>query len=292
VNKKGLGKGLSALIPSSPELVSSDEPVMEIEIHKIRPNSFQPRRRFDEEKLNELAESIKEHGVVQPVVVRPVGPGKYELVVGERRLRACQRLGLVKIPAVVKEFSDGQMMEIALVENIQRQDLNPVEEAVAYKRLMEEFKLTQEQVSQKISKSRSFIANMVRLLNLPDPILDKLSAGQLTVGHARPLLALNGEELQIAIAQEVCDKNLSVRETESLVRRAVEEENKKAKEEKIEKDNKLSPIMLDIEAKLRSLFGTKVKIKDQGERGKIEIDYYSTDDLERIVALVLQGENI
>ena len=291
MNKKGLGKGLSALIPSAPELVSSDEPVMEIEIHKIKPNSFQPRRIFDEEKLRELAESIKEHGVVQPVVVRPVGPEKYELVVGERRFRACLSLGMTKIPAVVKEFSNGQMMEIALVENIQRQDLNPVEEAMAYRRLMEEFNLTQEQVSQKVSKSRSFIANMVRLLNLPEPILNKLSAGQLTVGHARPLLALNGEDAQIAIAQEVCNRNLSVRETESLVRRAVEEESKREKEKR-EKDNKLSPIMLDIEARLRSLLGTKVKIKDQGEKGKIEIDYYSTEDLERIVALVLQGENL
>ena len=291
MNKKGLGKGLSALIPSAPELVSSDEPVMEIELHKIKPNSFQPRRIFDEEKLRELAESIKEHGVVQPVVVRPVAPEKFELVVGERRFRACLSLGMKKIPAVVKEFTNGQMMEIALVENIQRQDLNPVEEAMAYKRLMEEFNLTQEQVSQKVSKSRSFIANMVRLLNLPEPILDKLSAGQLTVGHARPLLALNDEDMQIAIAQEVCNRNLSVRETESMVRRAVEEENKREREKK-EKDNKLSPIMLDIEARLRSLLGTKVKIKDQGEKGKIEIDYYSTEDLERIVAMVLQGENI
>ncbi len=292
MSRKGLGKGLSALIPSSPELISSDEPVLEVEVHKIKPNSFQPRRKFDEEKLNELAESIKEHGVVQPVVIRPAGSGKYELVVGERRLRACQRLGLLKIPAVVKEFSDAQMMEIALVENIQRQDLNPVEEALAYKRLMEEFKLTQEQVSQKVSKSRPFIANMVRLLNLPDPILDKLSSGQLTVGHARPLLAINSEELQIKIAQEICDKNLSVRDTENLVKRTVEEENRRVEKEKIQSEHKLSPIMLDIEAKLRSLLGTKVKIKDQGERGKIEIDYYSTEDLERIVALVLQEENI
>jgi len=296
VSKTGLGKGLSALIPIDNDLNEEREPVNEIEIGKIIPNSFQPRRVFEQDKLDELAESIREHGVVQPIVVRRLKSGKYELVAGERRLRASQQLGRDKIPAIVKELTDQQMMEIALVENIQRQNLNPVEEAHAYKRLLEEFKLTQEQLAQKVSKSRSFIANMVRLLNLPQEIIDNLSENKLTVGHARPLLAIDSEEIQIKLARDIIARNLSVRETEALIKRVVEEEKKKTEEKAAQrekgKEEKLSPVMKDLESKLRSLCGTKVKIKDLGGKGKIEIDYYSADDLERISALFLRGEHI
>lgn len=289
MNKKGLGKGLSALIPMSPDLLGKDEPATEIDLSLIKPNPFQPRRTFEDDKLSELAASIKEHGLVQPVIVRPVDSGKYELVVGERRLRACQKLMLETIPAIVKELSNQQMMEIALIENLQRQDLNPVEEATAYKRLMEEFHLTQEQVAQRLSKSRSLIANMVRILNLPSPILEQVAKGQLTVGHVRPLLTINHEEAQIKLAQEIIDKNLTARDSEILAKKYTEEKQKPIKK-KDRKDDKLSPTILDLEARLRSICGTKVKIKDLGDKGRIEIDYYSADDLERIMSLFLKDE--
>ncbi len=291
----GLGKGLSALIPAT-ELHEDQDAVLEIEISKIKANAFQPRRIFDQEKLDELADSIKEHGIVQPIVVRELAKGKYELVAGERRLRASQQLGLKTIPAVIKKFTDAQMMEIALVENIQRQDLSPVEEAYAYKRLIEEFKLTQEQLAQRVSKSRSFIANMLRILNLPQEILDALNENRLTVGHARPLLALENEKVKVEIAQKIIDNNLSVRETESLVKRILESGNSEKTTKSPADDKKVkhrsSPLLTDLESKLRSLCGTKVKIKDKGGKGVIEIEYYSGDDLDRISALLLRGEQI
>lgn len=283
MNKKGLGKGLSALIPTSTQTGDAGEPVTEIDVKLIEPNTFQPRRTFDEEKLLELADSIKEHGVVQPIIVRPLNNGKYELVVGERRLRACQKISIGKIPAVIKDFSNKQMIEIALVENIQRQDLNPVEEAFAYKRLMEEFKLTQEEVAKRVSKSRSQIANMVRLLNLPKNVLKYLSQGYITVGHARPLLAIEDEEIQISTVEEIINKQLSVRETENLIKRLIENKDKVITRNK--KELEKSPIIIDLESRLRSVCGTKVKIKNKGEKGSIEIEYYSTDDFERIVSL-------
>ncbi len=290
MSKTGLGKGLSALIPVGPEQLNRDEPISEIEIALIKPNPFQPRRVFNEEKLVELADSIKEHGVVQPIVVRKGENGKYELVVGERRLRACQIIKLKKIPAVIKEFSREQMMEIALVENIQRQDLNPVEEAKAYKRLMEEFNLTQEQIAQRVSKSRPLIANMVRLLHLPGLILDYVAKGELTIGHARPLLAIDNEEGQIKAAVEIISKHMSVREVENYIKKIIEDV-KNREQVKSKLDVAQSPLMKDIEERLRSACGTKVKIKDLGNKGKIEIDYYNTDDLERIVELVTGEKN-
>lgn len=291
MSKTGLGKGLSALIPPAPEFVDKDEPVLEVEVDAIKPNTFQPRRVFDEGKLGELVDSIREHGVVQPVVVRPLENGKYELVVGERRLRACQRLAFKMIPAVIKDFTNAQMMEIALVENIQRQDLNPVEEAWAYKRLMEEFNMTQEQVAKRVSKSRSLIANMVRLLHLPDIILDQVSQGNLTVGHVRPLLSIETEDNQIKTAELIVEKNFSVRETEELVRRLLERKNQPPKKEE-PKEDAPPPQIFDIEERLRSRCGTKVRIKNQGEKGKIEIDYYNNDDLDRIVSIILRNEII
>lgn len=284
--KTGLGKGLSALIPTTSNFLGKDEPVNEVEIEKVVPNTFQPRRTFDPEKMTELVESIRQHGVVQPVVVRKLKGDRFELVVGERRLRACQQLALNTVPAVIKELTDEQMMEIALVENIQRQDLNPVEEAHAYKRLLEDFKLTQEQVAQKVSKSRPFVANMVRLLNLPNEIIGLLSENKLTIGHARPLLALEKEEAQLRAAREVVKKNLSVRETENMIKLSLEEDAKKRKSQK--KAIQSIPEISDLEAKLRGVCGTKVVIKDQEGKGKIEIDYYSQDDFERILAIFIQ----
>lgn len=282
-SKSGLGKGLSALIPPVSEEMNKEEMTTEIKVSTIIPNTFQPRRTFDEEKLAELAESIKIHGVVQPVVVRKIANGKHELVVGERRLRACQKLKLEKIPALIKEYTDEQMMEIALIENVQRQDLNPVEEAYAYKRLLEEFKYTQEQVAEKISKSRSFVANLVRILNLPQPILDKLAAGELTIGHVRPLLALEDKAMQIKAAEEMLNNQLTVREAETLAKSMTNPAKKQAAKKK--KAKKLPPELLDIESKLRDTCGTKVVIRNKGDKGRIEIEYYNSDDLNRILTL-------
>jgi len=289
VSKTGLGKGLSALIPTITEFGEAEGFITDIEVSTIIPNTYQPRRVFDEEKLQELASSIKEHGVVQPVVVRRLNNGKYELVVGERRWRACQLLQLQKIPAVIKEYSKEQMMEIALVENIQRQDLNPLEEALAYKKLLTEFNYTQEQVAQKVSKSRSFVANMVRLLNLAQPVLEHLSAGALTIGHARPLLAVADHQKQISVAEAIITNKMTVRETEDYVKLFNENQGKIIKTVEKRK-SKLPPELTDLETKLRERCGTKVLIKANGRKGRIEIDYYNSDDLNRILSYFFETD--
>ncbi|MGI6145227.1 MAG: ParB/RepB/Spo0J family partition protein [Clostridia bacterium] len=288
MSKTGLGKGLSALIPTITDLKETENSITDIEVSAIIPNTYQPRRVFDDEKLHELAASIKEHGVVQPVVVRQLNNGKYELVVGERRWRACRLLQLQKIPAVIKEYSEEQMMEIALVENIQRQDLNPLEEAQAYQKLLTDFNYTQEQVAQKVSKSRSFVANMVRLLNLAQPVLERLSAGDLTIGHARPLLAVEEPQEQIKAAEAIIANKMTVREAENYVKAL--NENKGKKKSISKKKSRLSPDLIDLETKLRERCGTKVLIKANGHKGKIEIDYYNNDDLNRILSYFFKDE--
>ncbi|NLW23794.1 MAG: ParB/RepB/Spo0J family partition protein [Clostridia bacterium] len=288
--KRGLGKGLGALIPT-PEVVEynpEQDVVLEISVEEIIPNSFQPRKEFDPEKLQELASSIQEHGVIQPVIVRPrLNNTGYELVVGERRLRACKMIGLEKIPAVIKTLSDQEMTEIALIENIQRENLNPVEEAKAYKRLIEEFGLTQEEVAKKVGKSRPFVANFLRLLQLPSDILDLLADGKVTVGHVRPLLSLVNESLQRQVVKEILEKNLSVRETEETVKKIIKDKTSK----RILKKKNTSPVFLDLQEQLQNKFGTKVLIKDSGKRGKIEIEYYNYDDLQRIIDMIV-GQQI
>jgi ParB family chromosome partitioning protein len=285
--KRGLGRGLEALLSNEPIPVAEALAPSEIEIAKIFSNAYQPRREFDEDKLAELMESIREHGVVQPVVVRGKDGGAYELVVGERRVRACRRLGYESIPAIVRDFTDGQMMEVALIENIQREDLNPVEEALAYQRLAAEFGLTQEQIAQKVSKSRSLVANMMRLLNLPQEVLDALAKDEMTIGHARPLLSLTPEQA-VSLAERVKAEGMSVREVEDLVREWTEPE--KEADSRIEKKAKknvkkiLDPNLKDLEGQLRSACGTKVEIIETapGKGGRITIEFYNSDDLERI----------
>jgi len=288
--KRGLGKGLGALIPT-PEVVEynpEQDVVLEISVEEIIPNSFQPRKEFDPEKLQELASSIQEHGVIQPVIVRPrLNNTGYELVVGERRLRACKMIGLEKIPAVIKTLSDQEMTEIALIENIQRENLNPVEEAKAYKRLIEEFGLTQEEVAKKVGKSRPFVANFLRLLQLPSDILDLLADGKVTVGHVRPLLSLVNESLQRQVVKEILERNLSVRETEETVKKIIKDKTSK----RILKKKNTPPVFLDLQEQLQNKFGTKVLIKDSGKRGKIEIEYYNYDDLQRIIDMIV-GQQI
>lgn len=289
MSKRGLGKGLGALIPTT-NLMQYDpnnDTITELIINEVIPNSFQPRKNFDPEKLAELAASIKEHGVLQPVIVRPHSNG-YELVVGERRLRASKLLGLEKIPAVIKTLSDQDMTEIALIENIQRHNLNPVEEAMAYKRLIEEFGMTQEQVAKKLGKSRPFIANFLRILNLPPNILDLLGTGKISFGHARALLALEDSKIQDDATDLIIEKQLSVRETENLVKKLLNINKPKAK--KVEKEINTSPIIKDIQEKLCLKFSTKVNIKDEGKKGKIEIEYYNQEDLQRIIELLNEEE--
>ncbi|WP_003544183.1 ParB/RepB/Spo0J family partition protein [Desulfotomaculum nigrificans] len=286
--KRGLGKGLQALMP-----ISSNEPpaqgmLKEIRVSDIRPNPKQPRLRMDQEKLMELVESIREYGVVQPVVVRVRPGGGYELIAGERRWRACQQLGLEYIPAVVREFGELQSAAIALIENLQRENLNPLEEATAYKRLMDEFQLTQDEVSQRVGKSRPQITNMLRLLSLPNEIKVWLNTGELSVGHARALLGLDSRQQQIDLANLIIKKNLSVRQVEDMVR-TINKKNETGEPPK-KKDKPKKPEIIEIEDQLRSVLGTKVQIKTNKRGGKIEIDFYDDVDLDRILELLLADE--
>ncbi|HHV58638.1 MAG TPA: ParB/RepB/Spo0J family partition protein [Firmicutes bacterium] len=277
--RHGLGRGLAALLPAVE--AQGDEPVREVPVKEIRPNSFQPRRVFDEEKLAELAESVRAHGVLQPVVVRAV-IGGFELVAGERRWRAAQLAGLERVPVVVRELSDAEMMEIALIENLQREDLNPLEEATAYQRLLQEFGLTQEELARRLGKSRSHIANIIRLLNLPAGVQEYVSRGTISMGHARALLALEDAELQNQVCRQVVTKNLSVRETENLIRSLLT----RKKQQKKKKPAALDPWMVEVETNLKHALATQVRIKPGRRGGRIEIEYYSTEDLERLTGLL------
>lgn len=280
--KKGLGKGLGALLDTD-NILSDDSGVMELKIIDIEPNKEQPRKNFDQEKLQALAESIKQHGVVQPIIVKKQDKG-YTIIAGERRWRAAKLAGLKTIPAIVKDLSSRETMEIALIENLQREDLNPIEEAEAYQKLMDEHGLTQEALSKLVGKSRAAIANSVRLLSLPDKIKDMLINEQLTPGHARALITVEDPERQIKLAEEIIEKDLSVRETEKLVN---ERKNEKKQKRKAAKD----PTILDIEEKLKSILGTKVELRHNKNKGKIVIEYYSNDEFNRIIEFITKDVN-
>jgi ParB family chromosome partitioning protein len=278
VNKKhGLGKGLGALIPE----VESDAPDKEVcivNINLIKANNSQPRKYFDEEKILQLAESIKEHGVIQPIVLRKEND-VYVIVAGERRWRAAKSIGLKEMPAVVMELTDKQVLEISLIENIQREDLNPIEEAIAYKKLIEEFSLTQEILSVRVGKSRTAITNTLRLLNLDTRVQDYLIDGVISEGHGRALLAIVDKELQYKLAQTIIDEGLSVRDIERLIKNS---DKIPAKNEKI----RLNPFYSDIKNRLENHFGTKVSVSNKSNKGRIEIEYYSEDDLQRILDII------
>lgn len=280
MSKRGLGRGLEALIPV---LDKHEENVQEIDIKKIVANDKQPRKDFDESKLDELAASMKQHGVLQPVILRKKG-SVYELVAGERRWRAAAKAGIEKIPAIVKELSDAEVMEIALIENLQREDLNPMEEAMAYKSLMNDFGLTQEELSKRVGKSRSQIANTVRLLNLDKEIQDLVTEDKLTAGHARALLSIQDKSMRIKLAKRICEEDLSVRQTEQIVKKISKEKSKMANE----KPKEINPVIIDITEKLQRALGTRVKIKGNEKRGKIEIEFYSGDELERILEAIVK----
>jgi ParB family chromosome partitioning protein len=283
IKQRGLGRGLDALIPAT-AAQDINETVMEIPIDEIKPNKFQPRREFDEEALFELSQSIAQYGIIQPIVVRKLLNG-YELVAGERRWRASKKAGLKTIPAVIKDYTDGEMTEIALIENLQRQDLNPIEEAMAYRRLMNEFGLTQEEVARKIGRSRSLIANTVRLLNLCAEVQEHVSRGTLSMGQARPLLALESTELQQQAAETVIEEDLSARDVEELVKRlnAAPAKNRVAAEV-VPAEKEI--FVVEAEDKLKLLLGTQVKIKPGKIKSKIEIEFYSADDLDRILETI------
>lgn len=278
MTRRGLGRGLGALIPTE---ANFEDNVQEIEINKIKTNKNQPRKNFNEERLDELYHSIKAHGVLQPVILRKLNDG-YELVAGERRLRAALKANLRKIPAIVKKLTDSEAMEIALIENLQREDLNPLEEAAAYKRLMVEFKMTQDELSKRVGKSRSQIANTVRLLNLDEPILKMISDNKLTAGHGRALLSVEGKKDRLLLAQKIIDGNLSVRQVEELSKNESMSKKKKKNAPK-----EINPVFIELTDKLQRSLGTKVKIKGTEKRGKIEIEFYSTDELERLLEMLI-----
>ncbi|HCL4448066.1 ParB/RepB/Spo0J family partition protein [Clostridium botulinum] len=280
MNKKSaLGKGLGALIPEKSQ--ENKDSINTISINLIKPNNEQPRKNFDEEKIGYLAQSIKEHGIIQPLVLKKEG-NLYTIVAGERRWRAAKLVGIKKIPAVVMDLDDRSVLEISLIENIQRQDLNCIEEAQAYKNLIQEFKITQDVLSIRIGKSRAAIANCMRLLALDKRVQQYLIDGVITEGHGRALLALKENELQYKLSQTIIDENLSVRETERIIKNIYKEKKNKNNT----KDNEILPYYKDIKSKLESLFDTKVNLQNNKNKGKIEIEYYSEDDLQRILDIL------
>ncbi|PAB58442.1 ParB/RepB/Spo0J family partition protein [Anaeromicrobium sediminis] len=276
--KRGLGRGLNALIPESNKKSDGIKgSILKIDISKIKANKDQPRKYFDEEKIDILSDSIKKHGVIQPIIVKTMGD-KYEIIAGERRFRAAKVAQLKEIPCIIKDVEERDVVEIALIENLQREDLNPIEEAIAYRNLMDKYKLTQENISSAVGKSRSYIANTIRLINLPDIVKEEVIRGQITSGHARVLLRFTDEHIQKDIMEKVIENNLSVRELEKLVGDLLEEKEIK---EKVQK--KKDATLLYLEDNLKSLLGTKVNIVKGKKKGKIEIEYYSDDELDRIL---------
>jgi ParB family chromosome partitioning protein len=278
--RPALGRGLSALIPDAPIAAPSSERALEIDVDRLRPNKFQPRTTMDDEKIDELSRSIRTNGIIQPIVVRKVD-GDYEIVAGERRWRAAQRAGLLKVPVVVREIPEDKLLAVALIENIQREDLNPIEEAVAYKRLADEYHLTQEAIADAVGKDRSSVANYVRLLRLPQEVRGNVGSGALSMGHARAILGLPDEAAQLGVSREVVSRNLSVRETEALVKKAGQPAPEKPKAEK-------DVHTRAAEERLRFSLGTRVHIVRQRKGGKIEIDFTSEAELQRLFEVLTE----
>ena len=319
--RPALGRGLSALIPDTPPAPAPAAPVdrsLEIDTDLLRPNPFQPRGQMDDERIEDLARSIRENGIIQPIVVRRATSGEraqrseprersgagvpaseragelegrqplekplekkdgYEIIAGERRWRAAQRAGLLKVPVVVRDVPDERLLAVALIENIQREDLNPIEEALAYRRLSDDFHLTQEQIADAVGKDRSSVANFVRLLRLPQEVRANVASGALSMGHARAILALTDEAAQLRLARDVVSRNLSVRETEALVKKASRPDEPKA-EKKTDVHTRAA------EDKLRMTLGTRVRIARRGKGGRIEIDFVNEDELHRLYELL------
>ena len=284
--KGGLGKGLDLLIPGAETKEEKKETLL-LKTSQLEPNKDQPRKKFDEEAIEELAQSIKQYGIIQPIIVCK-RDDYYQIIAGERRWRAAKKAGIREVPVVVKEYTEKEIAEISLIENIQREDLNPIEEAKSYKRLIDEYKLTQEELSERVSKSRTEIANKMRLLKLHDDVQKMLISGALSAGHARALLGLEVKKDQLKAANEIIEKSLSVRQTEDLVKKM--NVPKKEKEGKSKTEDSLEFVYKDLEKRLSDCLGTKVKIsrKDKN-KGKIEINYYSEDELDRLYGIINKG---
>lgn len=278
VKKRGLGKGLSALI-SDEVVVNDNEPkesIQNLDINLIVPNENQPRQEFRQEALSDLTNSIKAHGLIQPIIVRKT-KDKYEIIAGERRFRASRAAGLKEIPCIVKDVDTEISAKFALIENIQREDLNPIEEALAYRNLMKNYNLTQEELAKEVGKSRSYIANTVRLLNLREEVIDYISKGELTPGHGKVLLGIKDKKQQLSVAEDIINNNLNVRQTEEITSKkptSPKENNKKGAKD---------PHIIDLEESLMRILGTKVNLVQGDKKGKIEIEYYGYEDLERII---------
>lgn len=278
--KSKMGRGLGALF--EPSISENADSVETLRITQVEPNRNQPRRSFDDDKIDELAESIKEHGIIQPIIVVKNGE-MYKIVAGERRWRAAKKLGLKEVPVVIRNYSEFEIAQIALIENLQRENLNPIEEAIGYQTLMSKYDMTQEDVSTKLGKSRSAIANSVRLLSLDEPIQQSLISGEITSGHARALLSISSPEVRLAVLESIIEKNLNVRQTESLAKQL--EKNKPRKKNPII-DEQVKAQLEELEDRLSSHLGTKVTLSHNAKKGKIEIEYYGNDDLERILGII------
>ena len=301
VKKGGLGKGLDSLIPEkkvstvNTEIQENNKDVNKdavmVDIQKVEPNREQPRKNFDEDALLELSDSIKLYGILQPLLVQDKKE-YYEIIAGERRWRAAKMAKIKEIPVIIKNFTEQEILEISLIENIQREDLNPIEEAIAYKRLLDEFHLKQDEIAERVSKSRTAVTNSMRLLKLSDKVQQMLIDDMISSGHARALLGIDNPEKQYSIAQKIFDEKLSVRDTEKLVKKIENEKEPLTKKEEII-DTKLDIIYKDLEEKMKNIFGTKVVInKKDAKKGKIEIEYYSPEELDRIMELFQTIKNI
>jgi ParB family transcriptional regulator, chromosome partitioning protein len=280
---KALGKGLNAFFKD----VGKEETVQEINLKELRPNPYQPRKTFQSEAIAELKDSILEHGILQPIVVRKSIKG-YEIVVGERRFRAAKEAKLETVPAVVRELTEQQMMELAVLENLQREDLNPIEEGAAYQTLMDKLKLTQEAVAKRLGKSRPHVANHIRLLSLPPKIQELISAGKITMGHGRALLGLREKAKVPVLVEKVINEGLNVRQLEKLIQQLNEDVSRETKKPEKKKD----VFIQEREHTLRERFGTTVNIKKNKNKGKIEIEFFSQDDLERILEMLDQNDSL
>lgn len=294
--KRGLGKGIGALFGNDIEetdIVAQDihqinendkEKVTSLKLAQIEPNKEQPRKNFDEEKLQQLADSIKQHGVIQPIIVKDLNNGYYQIVAGERRWRASRIAGITEIPAIIRTYDELATMQIALIENLQREDLNPIEEALSYKALLDDFALTQEKVSEQVGKSRSAIANTIRLLSLPKQVQKLLEEGAISDGHARAILSVTSEEGKLQLAEKIIENELNVRQAEQLAKAL--NAQKQEKEPTQPQTSAFDLQLQGIQKRMSDLLGTKVKILNGAKKGKIEIEYYSANDLERVLKLL------
>lgn len=285
----GLGKGLDLLIPteSSSKTTEDEKETLLLKTSQLEPNKDQPRKKFDEEKIEELAQSIRQYGIIQPIIVCKK-EDYYQIIAGERRWRAAKKAGVKEVPVVVKDYTEKEIAEISLIENIQREDLNPIEEAKSYRQLIDEYNLTQEELAERVSKSRAEITNKMRLLKLHEDVQKMLIAGDISAGHARALLGLEDKKDQLKLANDIVEKNYSVRQTEDLVKKM--NEPKKKSSEKNKEGDSLDFVYRDLEKKLSDCLGTKVKItrKDKN-KGKLEINYYSEDELDRLYGIINKG---